>query len=177
LAAPIVHLFQARGDGLSVKDYQNAILVNVAGLRFYDETQANFRRTLQFKSTLHSSHYLTLANIKYESSNFINAALAGTAIQSRAGHLAILALTGEGESWTVTLLMWILRKDISSGNPFRNWLGKCEQVSAKPMPPESLEKHRWPTTLLWMQQDADFGKPRQNSRYQTRRFHAAWAKP
>src|SRR4030088_3316254 len=40
---PDSHIFSlARATGLSVKDYQNAILVNMAGLRFYDETQGQF---------------------------------------------------------------------------------------------------------------------------------------
>ena len=33
---------KARASGLFVKDYQDAILVNIAGKRFYDETQGQF---------------------------------------------------------------------------------------------------------------------------------------
>jgi len=45
---------QARATGLSVKDYQNAILVNMAGLRFYDEDARPISgEQLQFHQVLH----------------------------------------------------------------------------------------------------------------------------
>src|SRR6202163_2486088 len=70
---------RARASGLFVKDYQDAILVNIAGQRFYDETQGQFpaNNYNSIKSYVPRS-YRNAADLKYEPSNFINAALAGT---------------------------------------------------------------------------------------------------
>jgi succinate dehydrogenase/fumarate reductase flavoprotein subunit len=75
--SPVFNL--ARASGLRVADWQNVILVNQAGLRFYDETAG------QFTSNNHNAvkqytpgSYLNAANIRYNPANFLNAALAGT---------------------------------------------------------------------------------------------------
>ena len=79
LAAGQPDFSKARASGLCVKDYQDAILVNNAGMRFYDETQGQYpaNNYNSIKSYVPRS-YLNAANVKYEPSNFINAALAGT---------------------------------------------------------------------------------------------------
>ena len=71
--SPVFHL--VRAIGLRVADWQDVILVNQAGLRFYDETQG------QFRSNNHNAiknyvpgNYLNAVNIKYNPANFLNAA-------------------------------------------------------------------------------------------------------
>ena len=71
--SPVFHL--ARAIGLRVADWQDVILVKQAGLRFYDETQG------QFRSNNHNAiknyvpgNYLNAVNIKYNPANFLNAA-------------------------------------------------------------------------------------------------------
>src|SRR5208282_2639991 len=68
--SPVFH--HARARGLRVQDYQNAILVNQAGLRFYDETQgqytANNYNSLQPYT---QGSYLNAANIKFQPANFL----------------------------------------------------------------------------------------------------------
>ena len=68
--SPIFNL--ARASGLRVADWQDLILVNQVGLRFYDETAG------QFTSNNHNAlkqytpgSYLNAANIKYNPSNFL----------------------------------------------------------------------------------------------------------
>ena len=68
-----------RATGLRVADWQDLILVNQAGVRFYDETQG------QLTSNNYGAvpdyvpgSYLNAKNIKYNPKNFLAAALAGT---------------------------------------------------------------------------------------------------
>src|SRR5271167_4218190 len=69
---------EARAIGLPVKDWQDVILVNMLGKRFYDETGHHFGyNTFQSTDPYEPHSYLNAKNQKYNPSNFINAALAG----------------------------------------------------------------------------------------------------
>ena len=61
-----------------MKDWQDVILVNMLGKRFYDETGKQFSAN-DYKSLdpYSQGSYLNSKNIKYNPNNFINAALAG----------------------------------------------------------------------------------------------------
>ena len=69
---------RARASGLRVANWQDLILVNMLGQRFYDETGEQF-----FGNTYNSidpyvqGSYLNAKNIIYNPSNYINAAMAG----------------------------------------------------------------------------------------------------
>ena len=69
---------KARATGLRVADWQDLILVNMQGSRFYDETQGGFTANNfgSVKPYLQGS-YLNAKNMQYNPSNFLNAALAG----------------------------------------------------------------------------------------------------
>ena len=69
---------KARATGLRVADWQDVILVNMLGRRFYDETAE------QFSANNYNSHdpyvhhdYRTARSVTYDPQNFINAAMAG----------------------------------------------------------------------------------------------------
>src|SRR5690348_998468 len=71
--SPLFHL--VRAVGLTVRDYQNVILVNQAGMRFYDETAGqytanNYHAVMPYKP----GSYLNAKNIKYDPANFLDAA-------------------------------------------------------------------------------------------------------
>ena len=69
---------KARAIGLRVRDWQNVILVNMLGKRFFDETAGSFTRN-NYKDIdpyIHG-HYLNAKNIRWNPANFLNAALAG----------------------------------------------------------------------------------------------------
>ncbi|MGC1445694.1 MAG: FAD-dependent oxidoreductase, partial [Xanthobacteraceae bacterium] len=69
---------KARATGLPVADWQDVILVNMLGNRFYDETGGHFNyNTYQSTDPYEPYSYLNVKNAKYDPSNFINAALAG----------------------------------------------------------------------------------------------------
>ena len=61
----------ARASGLPVSDWQNVILVNMLGKRFYDETGDQFtaNSAKQIDPYVPGS-YLNAVNIKYKPSNF-----------------------------------------------------------------------------------------------------------
>ena len=71
---------KARASGLKVADWQNLILVNMLGKRFYDETAP------QFSSNDYNSirpyvqgSWRNVKSVRYDPANFLNAALAGFA--------------------------------------------------------------------------------------------------
>ena len=69
---------KARAIGLKVGDWQNVILVNMLGKRFYDETGRQFTPNLFGSFTPYTTgNWRNARAIKYNPSNFINAALAG----------------------------------------------------------------------------------------------------
>ena len=69
---------RARASGLRVGNWQDLILVNMLGKRFYDETGKQFTANDYDSIRPYAqASYLNVRNIKYDPSNFINAALAG----------------------------------------------------------------------------------------------------
>jgi succinate dehydrogenase/fumarate reductase flavoprotein subunit len=180
--SPIFH--RARATGLFVKDYQDVILVNQAGLRFYDETGD------QFPANKYNSiqpyiprSYLNAANIKYKPSNFINAALAGTG-DTYAGGGPIWAIFDSDavkrENWTVAPP----HVDSAAGyffsaNSVVELAGKIlNKYQRKPMPPSALQDTvtRY-NSFVDAGKDADFEKPAPKFKIQVPPFYAAWATP
>jgi len=72
--------------------------------------------------------------------------------------------------------MWILRKIFLLCRHHSGLAGKIVTSISEADPPDALETPLRATTLLWMQQGRDFGKPAK-FKIQTPPFHAAWATP
>jgi FAD binding domain-containing protein len=175
---------RARASGLFVKDYQDAILVNVAGLRFYDETQGQFpaNNYNSIKSYIPRS-YLNAANIKYESSNFINAALAGTGDTTPGGGPIWAIFDADAvkrEGWKVTApYVDTAEGYFFSADSIAELAAKImNKFQKKPMPPDALQDTvtRY-NSFVDAGKDADFGKAEPKYKIQTPPFHAAWATP
>jgi succinate dehydrogenase/fumarate reductase flavoprotein subunit len=175
---------KARASGLFVKDYQDAILVNIAGQRFYDETQGQFpaNNYNSIKSYVPRS-YLNAANIKYDSSNFINAALAGTGDTTPGGGpiWAIFdADAAKREGWKVTApYVDTAEGYFFSAESVTDLAAKIvNKFQKKPMPPSALQDTvtRY-NSFVDAGKDADFGKPAPKYKIQTPPFYAAWATP
>jgi succinate dehydrogenase/fumarate reductase flavoprotein subunit len=175
---------EARAVGLKVADWQDVILVNMLGHRFYDETGHQFTPNL-FGSfaPYEPGSYRNARTVKYNPSNFINAALGGIGD----GH------NGGGPIWAIfdagaaSREMWDLAPpnvDIDAGFFFR--ANSIEELAAKivmkhqrvPMPPPNLAA----TVLRYngfveSGLDADFDKPKPRYKLAKPPFYAAWSTP
>jgi len=175
---------KARASGLFVRDYQNAILVNIAGQRFYDETQGQFpaNNYNSIKSYVPRS-YLNAANVKYETSNFINAALAGTGDTTPGGGPIWAIFDSEAvkrEGWKVTApYVDYAEGYFFSADSITELAAKiANKFQKKPMPPSALQDTvtRY-NSFVEAGKDTDFGKPAPKYKIQTPPFYAAWATP
>jgi succinate dehydrogenase/fumarate reductase flavoprotein subunit len=175
---------KARAIGLAVKDWQDVILVNLLGKRFYDETAGHYTYS-SYKSVdpYEPYSYLNAKSVKYNPSNFINAALAGIGD----GH------NGGGPIWAIFDADAAAREkwdpkppyvDVDAGFFFSaNSIGElAAKIKMKyqrlPMPPQNLADTvaRY-NSFVDAGKDADFGKPKPLYRIEKPPFYAAWATP
>jgi hypothetical protein len=175
---------KVRATGLRVADWQDLILVNMLGKRFYDETGGQFSgQTYKGIDPYEHDSYLNAKNIKYDPKNFLNAAMAGIGD----GH------NGGGPIWAifdadaVTREKWDPKPpnvDVDGGFFFS--ASTLDELARKikmqhqraPMPPENLlgSVTRY-NAFVEAGRDFDFGKPRPLHRIAKPPFYAAWATP
>jgi hypothetical protein len=180
--SPVFHL--ARATGLRVANWQDVVLVNQAGKRFYDETAEQFTAN-SYKSLdpYVPGSYLNAKNIKYGPANFINAALAGTG-ESRNGGGPIWAIF---DAEAVTREKWNPtppQVDIEAGFFFRAdsipELANKVVMKYQPrgIPAQALEETvaRY-NSFVDSGQDEDFGKPKPLHKIEKPPFYAAWSTP
>jgi len=175
---------KVRASGLKVVDWQNLILVNMLGKRFYDETAPQYTSN-DYNSIrpYRQGSYLNAKNVKYDPSNFLNAALAGIGDGRNGG----------GPIWAIFDADAVAREkwspnppnvDIAAGFFFtadtlaelaRKIVMKYQRV---PMPPDALEQTvaRY-NSFVDAGKDDDFGKPKPLYKIATPPFYAAWATP
>ncbi len=175
---------KARAIGLQVADWQDVILVNMLGKRFYDETAGHFNyNTYQSTNPYEPYSYLNAKNAKYNPSNFINAALAGIGD----GH------NGGGPIWAIFDAAAVAREKWNPNPPHVDFdagfffsAGSVEELAAKiqmkyqrvAMPPQNLAATvaRY-NSFVAAGKDADFGKPKPLYKIEKPPFYAAWATP
>ena len=174
----------ARASGLPVADWQDVILVNMLGKRFYDETGEQYTANNAGQIDPYvSGSYLNAAQIKYNPNNFIDAALAGIG-DGRNGGGPIWAIF-DGDA--VTRERWSPKPpnvDIDAGLFFT--ANTIPELAAKivmkyqrvPMPPKHLEETvaRY-NSFVEGGKDEDFGKPTPKYKIGRPPFFAAWATP
>lgn len=175
---------RARASGLTVADWQDAIMVNMIGQRFYDETEGNF--TANNYGSIEPYTYgdwRNASNIAYKPNNWINAAMAGIAD----GH------NGGGPIWAIFDADAVARErwnpappDVDIAEGFFFSAGTLAELATKivmkfqrvPMPPGNLE-----TTVARYNSfvdsgvDEDFGKSKPAYKIARPPFYAAWATP
>lgn len=180
--SPVFNL--ARASGLRVADWQNVILVNMLGKRFYDETGEQFTSNdARMIDPYVPGSYLNAANIKYKPNNFINAALAGIGDYHNGGGpiWAIFdADTARRERWNPKPP----NVDMDAGFFFAadtipelatNIVMKYQRV---PMPSKNLvETVARYNSFVDTGKDEDFGKPTPKYKIARPPFYAAWATP
>lgn len=187
LASPIFPL--VRATGLSVKDWQDVILVNQVGERFYDETKGDYPVGNKYNdiTPYTPGSYLNVTRVAYDPNkyNFFNAA---TAINRgsmppdySAGPVWAIfdASAVKREGWNVKppyvdpdgfFFSADTIKDLAAAvvNPYQS----------SPMSGATLEATvaRY-NSFVDSGTDLDFGKPTPKYRIETGPFYAAWATP
>jgi succinate dehydrogenase/fumarate reductase flavoprotein subunit len=175
---------KARAIGLPVKDWQDAILVNMLGKRFYDETAGHFNyNSYQSTNPYEPGSYLNAKNQKYNPSNFINAALAGIGDDHNGG----------GPIWAIFDADACAREKWNPNPPYVDCdagfffsAGSIGELAARikmkyqrvQMPPDNLAATvaRY-NAFVDAGKDGDFGKPTPRYKIATPPFYAAWATP
>lgn len=175
---------QAGATGLRVGNWQDLILVNMLGKRFYDENGGQFTSNSYKKVDPYvQGSYLNAKNVKYDPNNFINAALAGIGDSHNGG----------GPIWAIFDADAVAREkwkpeppqvDTKNGFFFQaDTLGElASKIKMKyqrvAMPPANLEETvtRY-NAFVDSGVDADFGKPKPRYKIAEAPFYAAWATP
>jgi hypothetical protein len=175
---------QARAIGLKVADWQDVILVNMLGQRFYDETGRQFTPNIfgSFEPYEPGSHR-NAKTVKYDPNNFINAALAGIGDGQNGGGPIWAIFDSDAvarEGWDPTPP----NVDRDAGIFFS--ANSIEELAAKivmkhqrvPMPPQNLAEtvSRY-NSFVASGVDTDFDKPKPLYKIAEPPFYAAWATP
>jgi succinate dehydrogenase/fumarate reductase flavoprotein subunit len=175
---------KASAIGLKVGDWQDLILVNMLGRRFYDETGRQFTPNLYGSfAPYRPGDWRNARTVAYNPSNFINAALAGIGD----GH------NGGGPIWAIFDAEAVARESwdpfpphVDSNGGFFFSAGTIEDLAAKivmkhqrvPMPPANLAATvRRYNGFVETGVDADFDRPKPRYKTATPPFYAAWATP
>ena len=174
----------ARASGLTVADWQDAIMVNMIGKRFYDENGGQFTaNNAKAVDPYVPGSYLNAKNIKYDPSNWLNAAMAGIGDGQNGG----------GPIWAifdadaVTREKWNTKApdvDIDGGFFFQadTLMDLADKIKMKyqrvPMPPQNLVDtvNRY-NSFVDSGKDDDFGKDKPKYKIAKAPFYAAWATP
>ena len=180
--SPVFHL--ARATGLRVADWQDVILVNQAGRRFYDETVPQYTaNNHEAVPDYEPGSWRNVKKVPYNPRNFLNAALAGTGE----------ARNGGGPIWAIFDSQALLREnwvpeppyvDIAEGFFFSG--STIEELAAniknkfqrEPMPAGALaETVRRYNGFVDSGEDLDFEKPSPQYKIETPPLYAAWSTP
>jgi succinate dehydrogenase/fumarate reductase flavoprotein subunit len=175
---------RARASGLRVADWQDVILVNMLGRRFYDETGGQYiANNYNSLDPYIQGSWRNTKHARYEPNNFLNAALAGIDDGQNGG----------GPIWAIFDADAVAREqwqpmpphvDIAAGFFFS--AGRLADLAHKivmpyqrvPMPPAQLEATvaRY-NSFVESGVDEDFGKAKPLHKIANPPFYAAWATP
>jgi hypothetical protein len=180
--SPVFH--KARAVGLRVQDWQDVILVNMIGQRFYDETAPHFSaNSYQQVPDYVPGNWRNARDIEYNPRNFLNAAMAGIGDGHNGGG-PIWAIFDsqavEREKWVVEPpYVDIAEGFFASGDTLAelaaNIKSKYQRV---PMPADGLEATvaRY-NGFVDSGVDEDFEKPCPKYKIEVPPFYAAWSTP
>jgi hypothetical protein len=177
---------KARAVGLRVSDYQNVIVVNKVGLRFYDETGRQFPQNSYDAVKNYVPHsWRNAARTQFSPANYISAALAGVPGE---------AVNGGGPIWAIFDADAVVREKWTAEPPYVDTAagfffsaGSLEELAArvagnkyqnKPIPSAALQNTvtRY-NGFVDSGKDEDFDKPTPKYKIQKPPFYAAWATP
>ncbi len=187
LESPLLPL--VRASGLSVKDWQDLILVNQVGKRFYDETKGDPPHGNSYNqiNPYTPNDYRNPANIKFNPSryNFFHAATAINEYSEPPDYCA-------GPLWAIFDTDAVQREEWKVAPPYvdpdgyfftANTIPELAAAikntyQAKPMNGATLQAtvERY-NSFVDAGEDGDFGKPAPKYKLQAPPFYAAWATP
>jgi succinate dehydrogenase/fumarate reductase flavoprotein subunit len=184
LESPIFPL--VRASGFNVKDWQNVILVNQVGKRFYDETKGDVPHgNLGGQIIPYKPHdYRNAENVKFTPTkyNFTHAALAMNEYSEPPDYCAgpVWAIFDadaiEREGWKVVPPYVDPEGYFFSGNTLAELATAIKnEYQRKPMKGATLQAtvDRY-NSMVDRGEDIDFGKPSPKYKIRTPPFHAAW---
>jgi succinate dehydrogenase/fumarate reductase flavoprotein subunit len=187
LECPIFPL--VRATGLSVKDWQDLILVNQVGKRFYDETKGDYPHgnVCNEVSPYRPHDYRNSERIEFKPTqyNFFNAAVAMNEYSQPPDYSAgpVWAIFDadavEREKWKVIPPYVDPEGYFFSANTIPELAAAIKnEYQAKPMSGSLLQAtvDRY-NSFVESGKDTDFGKPAPKYKIQTPPFYAAWAMP
>jgi succinate dehydrogenase/fumarate reductase flavoprotein subunit len=175
---------RARATGLRVANWQDVILVNMLGRRFYDETGGQYiANNYNSLDPYVQGSYLNAKQLKWNPNNFLNAALAGIDDGQNGGGPVWAIFDADAvarEEWTPTPPY----VDIAAGFFFSadRLADLAEKIVMKyqrvPMRPANLEETvtRY-NSFVDFGADEDFGQPKPMYKIANPPFYAAWATP
>ena len=184
-----------RAIELEVTDYQGIILVNQVGRRFYNEVNVSpYPRGNEYKSVdptgnppieYSKGNYRNSSEIKYSSSDYLNAALAPNSA-SRAPDYSAGPIWAIFDSEEVARQSWSLRYPYTDPDYFFE-AATIEEIAGSlsrnpyqkvPMNPNDLQSTvaRY-NSFVESGVDSDFGKPTPLRKIKHPPFYAAWATP
>jgi len=175
---------KARASGLRVRDWQDLILVNMLGKRFYDETGEQYTANDYGSIDPYTQgSWRNAKDRKYDPNNFLNAALAGVGDAHNGGGPIWAIFDADAvarEKWTPT------PPNVDEAAGFFFTADTLADLARKivmqyqrlPMPPDALEATvaRY-NGFVDAGEDADFAKPKPLHKIAKPPFHAAWATP
>jgi hypothetical protein len=187
LETPIFPLVKAQG--LSVKDWQDVILVNQVGKRFYDETKGDYPHGNVYNdiNPYTPNDYRNNESVKFNPTkyNFFNAAVAMNEYSEPPDYSA-------GPVWAIFDADAVKREGWKVAPPYVDTEGYFfsaktlaelaaaikNEYQAKPMRGEMLQAtvERY-NSFVESGADLDFGKPAPKYKIQTPPFYAAWGTP
>ncbi|HEY1506598.1 MAG TPA: FAD-dependent oxidoreductase [Stellaceae bacterium] len=174
---------KARATGLQVKDWQDLILVNMIGKRFYDETGPQYSSNMAKAVDPYDPwSWRNVQSVKFNPRNWINAALAGVGD----------AHNGGGPIWAIFDADGVAREKWETAAPHVDTTGfffqadtladLANKIKMKyqrlPMPPQNLEATvaRY-NGFVDTGVDTDFAKPKPLYKIAKAPFFAAWSTP
>ncbi|MGH8056302.1 MAG: FAD-binding protein, partial [Candidatus Entotheonellia bacterium] len=178
-----------RATGLAVKNWQDLILVNQLGRRFYDETKGDYPHGNVYNEVTPYTpgDYRNNANIAYDPThyNFFNAAVAMNAASEPPDYAA-------GPIWAILDADAVAREQWQVTPPYvdpdgyffrANTLAALAAAITHPHQAKPMDGATLHATVARYNAfvdagvDGDFGKPTPQYKIQTPPFYAAWATP
>jgi len=175
---------KVHATGLPVGDWQDVVLVNMLGQRFYDETAGNYTANSYRRVDPYTPNsYLNSRNKEFEPNGFIAAALAGIGDGYNGGGPIWAVFDADAvarEEWApVPPNVDMERGFFFSADTLADLARKIAMPHQRvPMPPENLVAtiERF-NSFVDLGLDADFGRPKPTYKIAKPPFYAAWATP